>query len=85
MTPEQSNDLDLWRKAFAIRMDKFEHALDENTATTQRVDKNTSELVSILNSWKGAMAVIEFLSKLAKPLAAVLGLLTAWWAWKSQK
>lgn len=78
-------DLEVWRNGMSQRMEKFERALAENTATTQRVDENTSELVSILNSWKGAMVVFEFLGKIAKPVAAVLGLLTALWAWRSQK
>lgn len=82
---EIKGDLAQWREAFAQRMDKFEKNLDENTAVTQRVDDNTRELVEILSSWKAAMKVMDFLAKLAKPIAAFLALLTAWWAWKSQK
>jgi hypothetical protein len=94
-TPEQTEtkevaadlaeDLDAWRSGFARRMDTFEAKLNTNTEATTRIERNTGELVDILQSWKGAMKVIDFLGKLAKPLTAALGLLTAWWAWKGGK
>lgn len=85
MTPEQSQDLELWRKAFAVRMDKFERRLDENTEVTKRVDTNTTELVDIMNSWKGAIKVLEFLGKLAKPLAAITTFFAVWFAFWPRK
>lgn len=86
MTDDQlAAELDLYRTALAIRIDKLEEGLLANTEATERVDRNTAELVLILNSWKGAMVVIDFLGKLAKPLAAIGAALGAWFAWRSQK
>lgn len=85
MTPEQSHDAELWRQTFAMRMDAFEQKLEENTESTQRVEDSTRELVSILNSWKGAMTVFEFIGKIAKPLAAILGVFGAVYAWWQHK
>lgn len=85
MTPEQDHDAEIWRRTFAIRLEAFETKLDENTETTERVDANTSELVAILNSWKGAMSVFEFVGKIAKPAAAIVafcGAIYAWWQHK---
>lgn len=83
-----AEELDTWRRAFATRLDKFEQALAVNTETTDRVDKNTRELVSILQSWKGAMKVMDFLGKLAKPVGYVLGLVTSavglWFAFRAK-
>ena len=56
------------------RMDKLQAMLDENTAATKRIDTNTAELVSLFGNLSGAFKVLEGLGKLAKPLAALLGL-----------
>lgn len=85
MTPEQSQDAELWRQTFAMRMDAFERNLEENTEATQRVEDSTRELVSIITSWKGAMNVFEFVGKIAKPLTAIVafcGAVYAWWQHK---
>lgn len=92
MSPEETQDADLWRIALAKRSDALEHRMEtfeakqaENTETIQRVDTNTRELVDILNSWKGAMKVMEFLAKFAKPLGVLASIGAAWAAWRSQK
>lgn len=85
MTPEELQDLHTWRRAIALRMQAFEEKLDANTATTERVDANTREIVETMQAWKGAMKVIEFLGKLAKPLAAIVGLGAAILAWRSSR
>jgi hypothetical protein len=80
-----ADELDLWRTALSMRMDKFELALEQNTETTTRVDNNTRELVDMLNSWKGAFRVFDFVGKLAKPLAGIVALgaaVAAWWSHK---
>jgi hypothetical protein len=84
-SPEEAQDQHLWRRAIVLRMDKLEEKLAQNTEATQRVDTSTRELVDILTSWKGAMKVIEFLGKLAKPLAAMVALAAAVLTWKWQK
>lgn len=82
---QTAEELDLWRRALALRMDKLEERLEANTEATERIDRHTSELVSILSSWKGAMAVLDFLGKVAKPLAAIGAVLGAWFTWRAQK
>lgn len=82
---QTAEDLELWRRALAIRMDKMEERIEACTEATERVDRNTSELVSILSSWKGAMAVLDFMGKVAKPLAAIGAVLGAWFTWRAQK
>jgi hypothetical protein len=81
----EDHDAELWRRSFALRMDAFEHKLEENTESTQRVEDSTKELVAILNSWKGAIQVLEFLGKIAKPVAAIAAVMGAIFAWRSQK
>lgn len=78
-------ELNLYRTALALRIDRLEEGLQANTDATERVDRNTTELVGILNSWKGAMKVLDFLGKLAKPLAAIAALFGAWFTWRAQK
>lgn len=80
-----ASELDLYRRALSLRIDRIEQQLEQNTETTERVDKNTAELVSMLNSWKGAMNVLEFLGRFAKPVAAIGALCSAWFVWKSGK
>lgn len=81
----EDHDAELWRRSFALRMDAFENKLEENTESTQRVEDSTKELVAILNSWKGAIQVLEFLGKIAKPVAAIAAVMGAIFAWRSQK
>jgi hypothetical protein len=84
MTPEEQ-EAGLWREAIGRRMDGFESRLDENTATTNRVEANTRELIEAFKSWQGAVKVLDFLGRVAKPLLAVGALLAAIFAWKVDK
>jgi len=56
------------------RMARIEKSLAANTAATRRVETNTSDLVDLFESFKGAFKVLEGLGKIAKPVAAVVGL-----------
>jgi len=68
------------------RMARIERSLELNTAATKRVETNTSDLVDLFISFKGAFKVLEGLGKIAKPVAAVVGLgaalLSLWAAFK---
>ena len=68
------------------RMARIEKSLAANTAATKRVETNTSDLVDLFISFKGAFKVLEGLGKIAKPVAAVVGLgaalLSLWAAFK---
>lgn len=82
-----AEDLTLWKQAIALRMDVFEGKLELNTAATERVETNTRELVEILNDWKGAMKVMTFINRLAKPVATITAIgaacMAIWTAWRT--
>jgi hypothetical protein len=69
------------------RMNNMQASLDINTATTNRVEANTAELVAAFGALQGAMRVLEMIGRLAKPVAAIVGLVAAcagvWTALKS--
>jgi hypothetical protein len=75
----------LWRDAMGRRMDGFESRLDDNTATTKRVENNTRAIVDAFESWQGAMKVLDFIGRMAKPLAAIVALIAAWFTFKGGK
>lgn len=77
-------DLTLWRRALAIRIDKIEEQLEVNTIATERVDRNTAELVGHFRDWQGAIRVLNFVARIAKPLTIIGALFGAWFAWKSK-
>ena len=82
---QEKDELQIWREDQARRIDELERRLDKNTESINRVEANTKEVVEILQSWKGAMNVLEFLGKLAKPLGALTAIVAAYTAWKTQK
>lgn len=63
--------------------------LEANTLATQAVKADTAELVELFQSFKGAIKVLNWLGKLAKPMAYIVGLGTAclgfWTALKGHK
>lgn len=63
--------------------------LNENTKATQEVADNTAQLVEIFKAFEGAIKVLNWLGKLAKPMAYIVSLCTAlmgaWVAWRSTK
>lgn len=54
------------------RMTRIEQSLAENTRATQETAESTSELVELMQACKGAFRVLEYVGKLAKPLAAIM-------------
>ena len=48
--------------------------LEANTRTTQAVADSTAELVDFFRAMKGAMKVLNWSGKLARPLGAIVGL-----------
>lgn len=56
------------------RIAELETELKSNTDATKRIETNTSELIEILNSVKGAFKVLSWVGKLAVPVAAISGL-----------
>jgi hypothetical protein len=79
-------NLDQWRRGVDVRFDAVEEALAQNTKATNTIKSNTDELVDILNSWRGAMKVFEFIGKIAKPIGALVTFFLALWAaWPAKK
>ena len=57
--------------------DTLRAELASNTQATKEVADNTRELVELFQSFKGAIKVLNWLGKLAKPMAYIVGLFTA--------
>lgn len=70
----------LHMKATDERMGALEDEMVNNTAMTMQVQSNTSEIVEIMNDWKGAMKVIGYVGRAAKPLTYIVGLCSAIYA-----
>lgn len=61
---------------------RFRVELAENTSATKRVEQNTSEMLDVFEGWKGAMKVLTWIGKAAKPLGYIVGLgasIAAFW------
>ena len=57
--------------------------LKENTDATNAIKADTAELLEAFHSFKGAMKVLEWIGKAAKPMGYIAGLrasVTAFWA-----
>lgn len=63
----------------ATKMKSISADLALNTEATQAVKNDTSELVSLLQSFKGAFVVFDMLGRLARPLGYIVMLGTALW------
>lgn len=86
---ETQDDLDTWRRAFAIRLDSLERGLAEtneklemNTEATCRIEANTQDAVSMLKSLEGFTKVVKWVVPF---LIGSAGLYTAFggvWPWR---
>lgn len=84
--PDRRTEMRAWRTDVDLRLNNgarvMEHLrteLAENTTATKQVQSDTSELVSLLNSFKGAMKVLDMLGKLARPLSYIAMAGSAFW------
>ena len=62
---------------------EFRHLLKENTDDTKAIKADTAELLEAFRSFKGAMKVLEWIGKAAKPIGYIAGLcasVAAFWA-----
>lgn len=69
--------------AIKLEQAQFRIELAENTNATKRIEANTAELLDVFESWKGAMKVLTWIGKAAKPLGYLVGLgasMAAFWA-----
>lgn len=51
--------------------------LADNTAATQELVRNTKDIVEFFEAMKGALKVLNWLARIAKPLGYIVGLITA--------
>ncbi|MEJ6669148.1 MAG: hypothetical protein QNL48_16185 [Alcaligenes aquatilis] len=70
-------------------MQTFSEATQRNSEAIERVEKNTSDVVDLFKSLEGGFKVLQGIGKLAKPLACIIGLvtavITAYSAWRGIK
>lgn len=68
----------------AVRKD-----LEANTKATQELSKSTSDLVEFIQAMRGLFKVLDWVGRLAKPIASILALgsaaLALWAAFKGHK
>ena len=68
--------------AIKLEQAQFRVELAENTNATNRIEANTAEMLDVFDSWKGAMKVLNWIGKAAKPMGYVVGLgasIAAFW------
>lgn len=68
-----------------VKLEQAEHRrlLKENTDDTKAIKADTAELLEAFRSFKGAMKVLEWIGKAAKPIGYIAGLcasVAAFWA-----
>lgn len=69
----------LWREVFDVRLETLERKLDANTEATEKLADSTKAVVDLLQSWKGAMRILQGLSKILTPLTALFAFAAAVW------
>ena len=68
--------------AVKLEQAEFRHLLKEITDATNSIKADTAELLEAFRSFKGAMKVLEWIGKAAKPMGYVVGLgasIAAFW------
>ena len=69
--------------AVKLEQSEFRRLLKENTDDTKAIKADTAELLEAFRSFKGAMKVLEWIGKAAKPIGYIAGLcasVAAFWA-----
>lgn len=73
--------------AVKLEQAQFRVELAENTQATKRIESNTAEMLDVFESWKGAMKVLNWIGKAAKPVGWIVGMCASiaafWTAMKS--
>ena len=72
--------------AVKLEQAEFRHLLKENTDATNSIKADTAELLEAFRSFKGAMKVLEWIGKAAKPIGYIAGFCASMYAfWTSVK
>lgn len=84
--PERRKEFDAWRVAVDERLDSgaqtmkgLRDDLAANTAATLQVQTDTSELVSLIKSFKGLFKLLDLLGRAAKPVGYIAGACGSIW------
>lgn len=69
----------LAQEVTAVKLEQIEYVrlLKENTDTTHDVKKTVDEMFLVFESWQGAMRVLEWIGRLAKPITTIAAMVTA--------
>lgn len=72
--------------AVKLEQAQFRHLLKENTDATNSIKADTAELLEAFRSFKGAMKVLEWIGKAAKPMGYIAGFCASMYAfWTAVK
>ena len=72
--------------AVKLEQAEFRHLLKENTDATNAIKADTAELLEAFRSFKGAMKVLEWIGKAAKPMGYIAGFCASMYAfWTAVK
>ena len=72
--------------AVKLEQAEFRNLLKENTDATNAIKADTAELLEAFRSFKGAMKVLEWIGKAAKPLGYIAGFCASMYAfWTAVK
>ncbi|MGV2480493.1 UNVERIFIED_CONTAM: hypothetical protein IGO34_27230, partial [Salmonella enterica subsp. enterica serovar Weltevreden] len=77
---------ELAQEVTAVKLEQIEYVtlLKENTDTTVEMKATVDQMYEVFQSWQGAFKVLEWIGKVAKPVAAIVGMVTALVvAWKT--
>jgi len=80
-----SQDSNNSRRPLQEQIDSIVGQLDTNTAVTNEIKKDTSEIIEWFNHVQGAFKVLQLVGKLAVPLTAIVAFFTAVLSWQSIK
>ena len=85
--PERRQEFDDWRVAVDQRLDSgaetmkgLREDLAQNTAATLQVQTDTSELVSLIKSFKGLFKLLDLLGRAMKPIGYIAMACGSLWA-----
>lgn len=86
MDDHEERTHELAQEVTAVKLEQIEYVrlLQENTETTVQMKATVDQMYEVFQSWQGAFKVLEWIGKVAKPVAAIVGMVTAViLAWKA--
>lgn len=86
MDEHEKRTHELAQDVTAVKLEQIEYVklLKENTDTTVKMKETVDQMYEVFESWQGAMRVLDWIGRVAKPVTAIVGLVTAFVvAWKT--